>query len=305
MSGPPPSALRDIDGVALDAVLRRAGRTAVLPWLHGEIARRMVERMAVFKLRPQRIVEWWGFTGASSALLDAACPQAQRIIVEPTETLVRRSRRASARPWWSPRRWHGPPVTVQLDGSELGSDAQLVWANMMLPAVPDPPALMAHWHQLLQTDGVVMFSCLGPGTLVELTRLYARLGWPTPSAPFVDMHDLGNMLVHAGFAEPVLDQETLTLHWGSASALLQELRSLGANIDPKRHAGLRTPRWRERLERELSTLAGADGRLRLSFEVAYGHAFKAAPRQPPPESTQVSLQEMRTLVRARAALTRR
>ncbi len=73
---------------------------------------------------------------------------------------------------------------------------------------------------LLAVDGFVAFSCLGPGTLAELRELYAALGWPAPTPGFIDMHDLGDMLVAAGFADPVLDQETLTLSWASAEALL-------------------------------------------------------------------------------------
>ena len=71
-----------------------------------------------------------------------------------------------------------------------------------------------------------------------------RLGWPAPTPGFIDMHDLGDMLVAAGFADPVIDQETLTLSWTSAEALLGELRVLGGNAAPDRFAGLRTPRWR-------------------------------------------------------------
>jgi malonyl-CoA O-methyltransferase len=158
--------------------------------------------------------------------------------------------------------------------------------------------LIERWHGLLRVDGFVMFSCLGPGTLRELRALYARLGWPAPTPGFIDMHDLGDMLVHAGFADPVMDQETLTLQWDSPGALLAELRSLGTNAAPDRIAGLRTPRWRERLERELESLAGPDGKIGMSFEVAYGHAFKAGPRIRPGESTTVSLDDMRSMVRA-------
>jgi malonyl-CoA O-methyltransferase len=144
-----------------------------------------------------------------------------------------------------------------------------------------------------------MFSSFGPDTLRELRELYARLGWPAPTPPFVDMHDLGDMLVHAGFADPVMDQETLTLDWASPQALLHELRALGGNIAPDRMPGLRTPRWRARLERELQALAGRDGRPALRFEIAYGHAFKALPRARPGVPTTVSLDEMRSLVRSR------
>jgi malonyl-CoA O-methyltransferase len=112
------------------------------------------------------------------------------------------------------------------------------------------------------------------------------------------MHDLGDMLVHAGFADPVMDQETLRLSWQTPQALLAELRSLGGNVSSQRAAGLRTPRWKARLERELLSLAGPDGRLTMSFEIAYGHAFKALPRAQAGEPTTVSLDDMRALVRS-------
>jgi malonyl-CoA O-methyltransferase len=266
--------------------------------LHAEVARRMAERLAVIRLQPQRIVDWWSFLGASGELLDQAYPRAQRTAVEPLPALLARSRERSRTPWWSPRRLRGAGVQVLAERDDLPLGAQLVWANMMLHAVADPPALMQRWQRTLSADGFVMFSCFGPGTGRELRELYRRLDWPAPTIEFVDMHDLGDMLVHAGFADPVMDQETLTLSWDSADALLAELRTLGGNAAPVRFAGLRTPRWKQRLVRELEALRGADGRLALSFEVAYGHAFKAAPRLQANEPTTVSLDDMRALVRS-------
>jgi malonyl-CoA O-methyltransferase len=111
------------------------------------------------------------------------------------------------------------------------------------------------------------------------------------------MHDIGDQLVHAGFADPVMDQEHLSLSWATPEALLAELRTLGANTDPARHAGLRTPRWRARLADALRGLAGADGRLHLSFEIVYGHAFNPPPRAKLAPQTEVSLDAMRAMVR--------
>ena len=113
------------------------------------------------------------------------------------------------------------------------------------------------------------------------------------------MHDLGDMLVHAGFADPVMDQEVITLQWRDAESLLAELRGLGGNASPLRHAGLRTPRWRAHLSSELAGLADAQGRISMSFEVAYGHAFRAAPRARVSDVTSVPLDDMRTLIRGR------
>ena len=290
-----PQAARQIDPVAVDAVLRRLARRAEPPWLHGEVARRMAARLAVIKLRPAVLVDWWGRSGASAEALAAAYPQARRLVVEPNQALREASAAAARRPWWAA--WRGAAQRTEvLDGEPASGTAQLLWSNMALHAAADPPALLARWQAALEAGGFAMFSCFGPDTVRELRALYRRLGWAPAGAEFVDMHDLGDMLVHAGFADPVMDQELLTLTWATPEALLAELRGLGGNVAPGRRPGLRTPRWRERLLAELGALAQADGRPALSFEIVYGHAFKAAPR-PPGVATTVSLDDMRALVR--------
>jgi malonyl-CoA O-methyltransferase len=290
---------RRLDPVAVNTALRRLARAPEAPWLHAEVARRMAEKLEVILHQPELVIDWWSGLGAGAALLGKAYPKARRVLVEPDAVWAERSRERAQRPWWSAERWTGAPVDVMTSSDAgLPSGAGLIWANMMLHAVVDPAALIEQWQRLLRADGFVMFSCLGPGTLRELRALYERLGWPSPTPGFVDMHDLGDMLVQAGFADPVMDQETLTLTWSNPRALLDELRSLGANAAPDRAQGLRTPRWRARLERELESLAAPDGTLGLSFEVAYGHAFKAAPRLRPGEATTVSLDDMRAMVRS-------
>lgn len=305
MAETPAAAARPFDAIAAAAALRRLGRYAEPPWLHAEVARRMGERLAIIRLQPNLLLDWRSFLGAGTAVLEAAYPKARRIVVEPDAAWLARSRAGAARPWWKALGGGRGDVEVALEDGPLPVDAQLVWSNMMLHAVADPPALFERWERHLGVDGFVMFSCLGPGTLRELRELYARLRWPAPTAPFIDMHDLGDMMVAAGFADPVMDQETITLRWSDPAALLEELRRLGGNTAPERAAGLRTPRWRERLLRGLETLRGDDGRIGLSFEVAYGHAFKAAPRVRRDAPTTVSLDAMRAMVRSRRAFPRR
>ena len=289
---------RRLDPLAVRAALRRLARAPQPPWLHGEIARRMADKLALIRLQPGRVIDWWSGLGAGAGLLEQAYPKAQHLRVEPDAAWAARSRAQAQRPWWTAARWTGGEPQVATEADEIAAGAGLVWANMMLHAVVDPVALIERWHGLLRVDGFVMFSCLGPGTLRELRTLYARLGWPAPTPGFVDMHDLGDMLVQAGFADPVMDQETLTLRWNNPRALLAELQLLGGNTAPDRWPGLRTPRWRARLERELEALAAPDGTLGLSFEVAYGHAFKGAPRLRAGEATTVSLDDMRAMVRS-------
>ena len=295
---------RRLDPVAVNAALRRLRRAPQAPWLHAEVARRMAGKLEVILLEPDVLIDWWSALGAGAGLLQQAYPKARCVRVEPDAGWLERSRAGAQRPWWSPQRWVGGEVQVVAEAGEVPRGAGLVWANMMLHAVVDPVALIGRWQRLLRVDGFVMFSCLGPGTLRELRELYARLGWPAPTPGFIDMHDLGDMLVQAGFADPVMDQETLTLRWSDARALLAELRSLGGNTAPDRIAGLRTPRWRARLERELEALEAPDGSLGLSFEVAYGHAFNASPRVQAGAPTTVSLDAMRTLLRTGARTTK-
>ena len=299
MPAVPDLAARRLDPIAVQASLQRLGRAPRAPWLHTEVARRMAEKLELILLKPERVLDWWSDLGAGAALLDRAYPKAQRCAVEPDAAWAERSRAQGRRPWWSASRWSGTEPSVAIEADAIEPGAGLVWANMMLHAVVDPSALIERWHGLLRVDGFVMFSCLGPGTLRELRALYEAQGWPAPTPGFVDMHDLGDMLVQAGFADPVMDQETLTLRWPNPRALLAELRSLGGNTAPDRAAGLRTPRWRARLEAVLESIAAPDGTLGMSFEVAYGHAFKAAPRLRAGAPTTVSLDDMRAMVRTR------
>ena len=291
-------ATRSIDEAAVAAVQRRLARQTAPPWLHAEIAGRMAERLLLFKTPPRRIVDWSSFLGASAQRLTATFPDAALIAVEPGDILVERSRALLRPPWWTPRRWTAPAAEVILTSTTPPGEAQLVWANMVLHGVADPPALMQRWHRMLAPGGFVMFSCLGPDTVCELTSVYARLQWPTPTIAFVDMHDLGDMLVHAGFADPVMDQERLTVHWNSAQALCNDLRLLGGNVSPDRHSGLRTPRWQAALHTALEPLRDSSGRLALTFEIVYGHAFRAEVTAPAPAETQVPLAEMRRLLQS-------
>jgi malonyl-CoA O-methyltransferase len=279
--------VRPIDRAALSRVLQRAARAPEPPWLHGEVARRMADRLPIVKAKPAVVLDWWARTGAGAGALRRVLPKARVLPVEPQAP-------AAAPGWWA--RWRGEAAPLAAEAVAPAA-AQLVWANMMLHAVPDPAALLARWKSALAVDGFLMFSTLGPDTLKTLRAVYADAGWGPPHAPFVDMHDLGDMLVRAGFADPVMDQELLRLTWPTPAALLAELRTLGANADPQRAAGLRTPRWRARLEAALAARAGADGRIALEFEIVYGHAFNPPPRLAVQAETRLSATELQRMAR--------
>jgi malonyl-CoA O-methyltransferase len=289
-------ARQQIDARALTHQLRRLARQAQPPWLHAEISRRMAERLPVIKLQPARVLQWSAFLGASGEDLRKAYPQAAQLLVEPVAALRERSLAQYKKAWWQVLRG-APEPSVSLPHEAGEGVAELLWANMYLHLSPDPEALLALWHRALAVDGFVMFSCLGPDSLRELRPLYEALGWGLPGPEWIDMHDVGDMLVGAGFADPVMDQERITLTWAEPQRLLDDLRALGGNISPGRHPGSRGRVWRGRLLAALEGLRGVDGRLSLSLELVYGHAFKPVPRLKMAAETRVSLDQMRSMVR--------
>lgn len=246
------------------------------PWLHEEVGQRMQERLGWIAQPPTAWCHWQPLRGGTAThdLIAQRYPQAACFVVEATPQAEQTARQRWASPWW--QRWRKAPTTVGLPPPE---GVQMLWANMLLHEQANPLALLRQWHAAVAVQGFVMFSCLGPDTVRELRALYQQLGWPCAGHSFTDMHDWGDMLIQTGFAEPVMDMETITLSFSSPERLLQELRELGRNLHPQRFAGLRTQAWRTQLLAAIDQhLRLPDGQLGLRLEIVYGHAFKAAPR---------------------------
>lgn len=268
--------------------------SAASPWLHEEVARRMEERLQWITLQPQTWLHWEPLRGGmqAQALLTKRYPKSTCFLAQSHAGHAQAASKLIAPGWWNPARWAGTSVRVGLPQQPV----QMLWANMDLHMAPDPQARITQWHSLLQTDGFLMFSCLGPDTLRGLRTLYAAKGWPLPAHVFTDMHDWGDMLIQAGFAEPVMDMESITLSYTSPERALGELRELGRNLHVGRFAGLRGRAWYQQLCQAMRTALAdpADSdRLNLSFEIIYGHAFKPAARMPVQASSAISLAQMR------------
>ncbi len=265
------------------------------PWLHEEIGRRMDERLDWIKLQPGHWLDWQPMRGgiAAHSLVKKRYPKAGVSVVEnPAREEALRS--LLANPWWSPAKWTAAPTRF---GMPADGSVDMLWANMALHMSADPESLIAQWHRLLAKDGFLMFSCLGPDTIREIRGLYEELGWPTTGHEFTDMHDWGDMLVHAGFAEPVMDMERITLTYTDPEKLIGELRSVGRNLNPGRYPALRGKSWRAEFVRALEARLQQGGPLSLTFEVIYGHAMKPAPGLRIQSETTVQLDEIRAMLK--------
>ena len=270
------------------------------PWLHEEIARRMQDRLQWMTSKPANWCDWDPLNGGieGHALVQQQFAQATSQIHETSSAKgQQRVQELFGKPWWSLGRWSGPS---QQFGKPEDASVQMLWSNMALHVAANPQALIAQWHKALAVGGYVMFSCLGPDTVREIHKLYADRGWPVPGHSMTDMHDWGDMLVHAGFAEPVMDMERITLTFATPERLLQELRELGRNLHPQRFGALRGRGFKQQLEKALAerlTDSAQGGQWAITFEIIYGHAFKPEPRVPVEANSAVSLQDMRAMLR--------
>lgn len=287
----------------LDRQRRRMARSAdgASIWLHEEVARRLADKLDAILLKPARWLQWNPTLGGSAQPVIDRHPEAQHWLHE-TDPALRadvQARWQQRHPsvWWQPWKTAQAPV-LHTGHTQAPAAFDLLWANMGLHAHPDPLVEFQAWHAALAVDGFLMCSGFGPDTLRELGGLHAAMGWGPATLQFTDMHDLGDALVKAGFQDPVMDMEHLTLTWPDADALLAELRTWGGNVAHGRFPGLRTPRWRQRwLEALTERLRGPDGRLALTVEVIYGHAVKPLPRALISAETRVSVDDFRSMAR--------
>jgi malonyl-CoA O-methyltransferase len=259
---------------------RRAGRFASHEFIVREVGRRLIERLQVIRLEPRRVVDvGCGAGGCRPALLERY-PQAQWLGIDLSLPMLVRAAPAA----WTSRLlpWRRPAARVVCaEAAALPlaeGSADLLFSNLMLHWHPQPHTVFPEWLRVLRVDGLLLFSCFGPDTLKELRRACAAAGIAARPTPFVDMHDFGDMMVAAGFATPVMDAETIRLTYASPQALLREVGALGGNPRDDRAPGLVGGRQARALLAALQDLRDREGRIGLSFEVAYGHAWRPQPR---------------------------
>ena len=250
--------------------------------LQHEVCRRMAARLDYIKHRPAVLLDAGSGTGNALEALRAHYRKAHIVAFDIAHAMLVRGR--SRLPWW--RSLHGLRAPVSQVCGDLErlpfatASIDMVWSNLALQWVNDLPATFKEMHRVLKPGGLLMFSTFGPDTLKELRSAYAGSGH-THVNRFIDMHDIGDMLTGAQYADPVMDMEPFTLTYDTVRQLMRDLKAIGAhNVTGGRPQSLSGKGLLQAVTAAYEAYR-RDGKLPATFEVVYGHAWKPLPRVSP------------------------
>ena len=264
---PPETAVRSDFAVAADTY-------DVAAVLAREVGTRMADRLDLVKIAPARIADIGCATGDGIRDLQKRYPKAQPLALDYALPMLQAVRRATPRlqriMGRGPRLLNADARALPMASGSIG----LVWSNLMLHWLDDPLPAFREMQRVLEVGGLLCFAALGPDTLKEVREAASRVGAGDTAKRFLDMHDLGDMLVAAGFGDPVMDMEMITLTYPGPRAFLADQRHLGVRDGLLGHQP-----WRDWRRVFAAWARDAEGRLPASFEIVFGHAWKPEPRK--------------------------
>jgi malonyl-CoA O-methyltransferase len=238
--------------------------------LQGRVRAELLDRLTLFKLRPAVALDLGAGTGHAARALRRAYRGAQVIALDASPGMLAEARRANGI-FRKFARVCADAVRLPLATSSV----DLVFSSLMLPWCSDLAQAFSETRRVLKPGGLLAFSTFGPDTLKELRAAWAAADDCSHVNRFLDLHDVGDALVQAGFAEPVLDVERVALTYPDVFALLRDLKAMGSqNATRGRPRGLM---GRARLHKVCAAYEAlrSDGRLPASFEVLYATAWGA------------------------------
>ncbi len=277
----------------------RRGDLSDAEFLYGEVAQRMLDRLKLIRLTPNAILDAGCATGRRWENLRARFPDADIVGLDHNPALLAMAQQRLKLSWGarlsSLLRNKQPKITtVCADLAESGlapESMDLVWSNLAIHWHARPHDVLREWARVLKPGGLVFFSGWGPATGIEVRQALTRAKLHTDNLPLVDMHDLGDLMIQHGLADPVMDQESITLTYTDPLKMLADVRALGGNPNPSRKSSLVSRQWHSKLVTALEQQRDDCGKLSLTIELAYGHAWKSAVRRLDGE-TRISVQSL-------------
>jgi malonyl-CoA O-methyltransferase len=240
--------------------------------LEQEVGTRLLARTAFKRLEPARILDLGCGSGGCAAGLKKSFRKAQVLGLDISGKMLAEARRKAGL-----RRLFR---LVRADMSRLplsNQSVDMVFANLSTYWAPDPEALFAEIRRILRSEGMFLFTGFGPGTLRQLAEAGSRLDESIQMPVFPDLLETGDALAAAGFREPVMDTERITLCYSSLDNMMDELQATGMALlvrgweKWKNHGENLEQAWRPTM---------VEGQYPLSFEIVYGVAFGPPEGQP-------------------------
>jgi malonyl-CoA O-methyltransferase len=262
--------------------------------LHTEVRKGLLERLELMAISPRVILDAGAGTGHASRALKNRHRKALVIALDFSAQMLRIAARQQS---WL-RRFSRLCADAQSLPLADGS-VDLIVSNLMLQWC-DPDSVLAEFRRVLAPQGLLCFSTLGPDTLRELRGAWAQADASSHVHAFLDMHDVGDAVVRAGLASPVLDVERFTLSYRDFRGVAADLRATGArNATVSRQKGLSSPRKFAAMQAAYERFR-QDGRLPATYEVVFAHAWAPAARtQRRPDDAAVPLDEMKRQLKLR------
>jgi malonyl-CoA O-methyltransferase len=257
--------------------------------LQSEIRSQLLQRLDLTKLSPRIVLDAGTGTGHAGRALKRRYPTAQVIALDYAFGMLRAAAKQQS--------WLRPFARLCADAEYMplpDASVDLILSNFMVQW-GDPDALFAEFRRVLAPRGFLSFTTLGPDTLRELRAAWLHADAHTRVSQFMDMHDIGDALVRAGFAAPVLDVERYTLSYTSVRHLAADLKAIGArNATAGRSKGLTSPRKFAVMQSAYEAFR-IDGRLPATYEVIFGQAWAPAgvEGRRSADATHVSLDELK------------
>lgn len=247
--------------------------------LQREVCQRMLEKLDLMRMQPQRLLDAGSGTGWGTRQLGARYPKAEVVALDIAFGMLEQA--AATQSWWMKLFGRRQPLLcADIEALPLAAQSvDMVWSNLALQWCNDLPTTFGELHRVLRNDGLLIFSTFGPDTLHELRTAFAAVDDHPHVNRFIDMHDIGDMLLAAGFADPVMEMERLTLTYDDVRGVMQDLRAIGAhNASLARARGLMGKAAWRRVRENYERLRRA-GKLPATYEVIYGHAWRVPPRR--------------------------